>query len=117
MDNFIVFIPLISKGNNGEFTDKEEDFYSSLSVAKVNSASLSKLVLRKSLTFKNRYVIIIWYQVIMKEGVKMILQWIYNRLRKKAFKERHSLLKLQWERAKLEKKLRELKECAGHEKK
>ena len=47
----------------------------------------------------------------------MILQWIYNRLRKKAFKERHSLLKLQWERAKLEKKLRELKECAGHEKK
>ena len=47
----------------------------------------------------------------------MVLKWLYKRLRKKAFKEQHTLLKLQWERAELEKRLRELKKCAGYDKK
>lgn len=39
----------------------------------------------------------------------MILQWIYYKLQQKAQKERHEVLKLEWQRAKLKSELERVK--------
>lgn len=40
----------------------------------------------------------------------MIKEFFYNLLKKKLAKEKHEYIKLQWEQAKLEQQLKELKE-------
>lgn len=39
----------------------------------------------------------------------MILNWIYDELKRKAIKERHEVMKLQWQKAELERQINELK--------
>lgn len=35
----------------------------------------------------------------------MIREWIYNKLKNKAFREKHEVTKLQWKKAELERKI------------
>ena len=35
----------------------------------------------------------------------MILQWIENKLKQKVFTERHNVMKLEWQKAELERKI------------
>ena len=39
----------------------------------------------------------------------MILNWIYNKLAQKRDKERHNVIKLEWQKAELERQLENLK--------
>ena len=39
----------------------------------------------------------------------MILQWIEKKLKQKAFQERHNVIKLRWQKAELEKLLKQVK--------
>lgn len=39
----------------------------------------------------------------------MILQWIENKLKQKASAERHNVMKLEWQKAELERKIAEAK--------
>jgi hypothetical protein len=39
----------------------------------------------------------------------MILQWIENKLKQKASTERHNVMKLEWQKAELERKIAEAK--------
>ena len=39
----------------------------------------------------------------------MILQWIENKLKHKVFTERHNVMKLEWQKAELERKIAEAK--------
>ena len=41
----------------------------------------------------------------------MILDWIYNKLIQKRDKERHNVIKLEWQRAELERKIANAKRC------
>lgn len=41
----------------------------------------------------------------------MILKWIYNKLIQKRDKERHNVIKLEWQRAELERKIANAKRC------
>lgn len=45
----------------------------------------------------------------------MVFNWLYQRLKKKAFKERHKVTRLEWEKALLEKKIAEAKERSHRE--
>lgn len=39
----------------------------------------------------------------------MILQWILQKLKQRAFQERHNVLQLEWQKAELERKIAEAK--------
>lgn len=39
----------------------------------------------------------------------MILQWIEKKLKQRAFQERHNVMKLEWQKAELERKIAEAK--------
>lgn len=41
----------------------------------------------------------------------MILNWIYKKLTQKRDKERHNVIKLEWQRAELERKIANAKRC------
>ena len=41
----------------------------------------------------------------------MILNWIYKKLVQKRDKERHNVIKLEWQRAELERKIANAKRC------
>lgn len=41
----------------------------------------------------------------------MILNWIYKKLAQKRDKERHNVIKLEWQRAELERKIANAKRC------
>lgn len=46
----------------------------------------------------------------MMEGAwQMIIKWIYDKLKQKAFKERHEVMKLEWQKAELEKQIAMMK--------
>ena len=42
---------------------------------------------------------------IIEEWKQMILNWIYTKLKQKRDKERHNVIKLEWQRAELERKI------------
>ena len=39
----------------------------------------------------------------------MIIKWIYDKLKQRAFKERHEVMKLEWQKAELEKQIAMMK--------
>ena len=41
----------------------------------------------------------------------MILNWIYKKLTQKRDKERHNVIKLEWQKAELERKIANAKRC------
>lgn len=41
----------------------------------------------------------------------MIINWIYKKLTQKRDKERHNVIKLEWQRAELERKIANAKRC------
>ena len=43
----------------------------------------------------------------------MILQWIEKKLKQRASQERHKVMKLEWKKAELEKKIAEAKRAKG----
>lgn len=43
----------------------------------------------------------------------MILQWIEKKLKQRVFQERHKVMKLEWQKAKLERKIAEAKRERG----
>lgn len=43
----------------------------------------------------------------------MILQWIEKKLKQRAFQERHKVMKLEWQKAELERKIAEAKREIG----
>ena len=48
---------------------------------------------------------------IIEEWKQMILNWIYTKLKQKRDKERHNVIKLEWQRAELERKIANAKRC------
>lgn len=48
-----------------------------------------------------------------REVKLMILQWIEKKLKQRAFQERHKVMKLEWQKAELERKIAEAKRERG----
>lgn len=44
----------------------------------------------------------------------MIIKWIYDKLKQKAFKERHEVMKLEWQKAELEKQIAIINNSFNH---
>lgn len=60
------------------------------------------------LTYKHECYIIICNHIKIKDDCEvrqMIREWIYNKLIQKRDKERHNVMKLEWQRAELERKI------------